>query len=254
MDRFRVVPAIDLMDGRCVRLVQGDYNRSTMYPQEPVELARLFQSVGLDWLHVVDLDGARAGEPTNLATVKALSATGIGIELGGGIRTAEDIEQAIGSGAGHVILGSSLMSNWDDLPDWLARFPGQLVAGVDARDGRVAVHGWRQTTTASALDLIARLEGLGFGRVIYTDIATDGMLAGPNLDQLRAVAESTQMEITASGGIGSAADIRAVAALAELGVTGVIVGKAFYDGRITLEELATCLSGDQTGLSGVQTD
>lgn len=245
MERFRVIPAIDLMAGRCVRLIQGDYDRSTMYPQEPVELARLFKGAGLDWLHVVDLDGARAGEPVNLATVKALAATGIGIELGGGIRTAEHIQQALNSGAAHVILGSSLMSNWDDLPGWLERFPGRLVAGVDARDGRVAVHGWQETTTVPALDLITRLEEIGFERVIYTDIATDGTLAGPNLAQLQAVARSTRMEVTASGGIGSVADIQAVADLAGLGVKGVIVGKAFYDGRISLKELATCLT-DQT--------
>ena len=246
MERFRVIPAIDLMDGRCVRLVQGDYDRSTRYPQEPVELAQLFQSVGLDWLHVVDLDGARAGRLVNLATVKALAATGIGIELGGGIRTAEHIQQTLDSGAAHVILGSSLISNRDDLPRWLDRFPGRLVAGVDARDGRVAVHGWQETTTVPALDLITRLEEIRFRRVIYTDIATDGTLAGPNLAQLRSVARSTRMEVTASGGIGSVADIQAVAALARLGVKGVIVGKAFYDGKITLEELAACLNNDQT--------
>ncbi len=246
MGRFKVIPAIDLMDGRCVRLVQGDYSRSTTYPQEPVELARLLKSVGLDWLHVVDLDGARLGRPVNLDTVKALAATDIGIELGGGIRTAEHIQQALDSGAGHVILGSSLVSNWDDLPRWLDRFPERLVAGVDARNGQVAVHGWQETTALPALELIARLEGLGFGRVICTDIATDGTLAGPNLDQLRDVARSTRMEVTASGGIGSVADIQAVAALAELGVAGVIVGKAFYDGRISLEELAACLPKSQT--------
>lgn len=247
MGRFKVIPAIDLLDGRCVRLVQGDYSRSTTYPQEPVELARLLKSVGLDWLHVADLDGARAGRPVNLATVKAVVNTGIGIELGGGIRTAEHIQQALDSGVRDVILGSSLVSNWDDLPRWLDRFPGRLVAGVDAHNGQVAVHGWQETTTIPALDLIPRLEEIGFKRLICTDIATDGTLAGPNLDQLRAVARSTRMEVTASGGVGSLADIQAVAALAELGVTGVIVGKAFYDGRISLEELATCLTGSQTG-------
>ncbi len=245
MEPFKVIPAIDLMDGRCVRLVQGDYSRSTTYPRDPVELARLFQGLGLDWLHVVDLDGARAGRPENLATVQALAATDIGIELGGGIRTVEHIQQALDSGVRDVILGSSLMSNWDDLPRWLDRFPGRLVAGVDARDGQVAVHGWQETTAVPALELIARLEGLGFVRVICTDIATDGTLAGPNLDQLQDVACSTGMEVTASGGIGSVADIQAVAALAGLGVTGVIVGKAFYDGKISLEELAACLT-DQT--------
>ncbi|UCH63754.1 MAG: 1-(5-phosphoribosyl)-5-[(5-phosphoribosylamino)methylideneamino]imidazole-4-carboxamide isomerase [Fidelibacterota bacterium] len=245
MGNFKAIPAIDLMDGRCVRLVQGDYDRSTKYPQEPVELARLFLDAGLDWLHVVDLDGARTGKPIALATVKALATTGIGIELGGGIRTSDHIQQALNSGATNVILGSSLMSNRDDLPRWLDRFPGQLVAGVDARKDRVAVHGWQETTTVPALDLITRLEDIGFRRVIYTDIATDGTLAGPNLEGLRAVSRSTRMDVTASGGIGSVADIRAVADLAGLGVTGVIVGKAFYDGRISLEELATCLSGGQ---------
>jgi len=234
------------MDGRCVRLVQGDYDRSTWYSRDPVELARLFLSAGLDWLHVVDLDGARAGRPENLATVKALATTGIGIELGGGIRTADHIQMALDNGAAHVILGSSLTGSRDDLVLWLDRFPGRLVAGVDARDGRVAVHGWQETTTITALELIAQLEEVGFGRVIYTDIARDGTLAGPNLKQLQEVARSTRMEVTASGGISSVADIKTVADLAELGVTGVIVGKAFYDGRISLEELAKCLTGDKT--------
>ncbi|MBA7627226.1 1-(5-phosphoribosyl)-5-[(5-phosphoribosylamino)methylideneamino] imidazole-4-carboxamide isomerase [subsurface metagenome] len=145
-----------------------------------------------------------------------------------------------------MILGSSLMSNREDLPRWLDHFPGRLVAGVDARGGKVAVHGWQETTTVPALDLITRLEEIGFRRVIYTDITTDGTLRGANLAQLRAVAESTRMEVTASGGIGSVADIQAVADLAGLGVKGVIVGKAFYDGRISLEELAACLNSDQT--------
>lgn len=237
---FRVIPAIDLMDGQCVRLVQGDYNRSTMYSPDPVELTRMFLGAGLDWLHVVDLDGARAGRPENLATVRALAATGIGIELGGGIRTDNHIREVLDSGVEHVILGSSLMDSRDELSDWLQRFPGRLVAGVDARDGRVAVHGWQETTTIPALELVAQLEELGFGRVIYTDIARDGTMTGPNLDQLREIARSTGMEITASGGVSSADDIRAVAELEKLGVTGVIVGKAFYDGRITLEELAEC--------------
>ena len=240
MGSFRIIPAIDLIDGRCVRLYQGDYQRSTTYPHEPVQLARQFLEVGLDWLHVVDLDGARAGQPVNMATVKAIAGTGIGIELGGGIRTATHIQMARDHGAEHVILGSTLLSNWDDLPEWLEAFPGRLVAGVDARGGQVAVQGWQDTTSLMSLDLIGRLEALGFGRVIYTDIAADGTLNGPNLTQLRTVAQATKMDVTASGGIGSVEDIKAVASLEPLGVTDVIVGRAFYDGRISLKDLARC--------------
>ena len=246
MGNFKVIPAIDLMDSQCVRLVQGDYSRRTIYPQNPVELARLFLGAGLSWLHVVDLDGAKTGQPENLAVVEALATTGIGIELGGGIRTGDDIQAALDHGARQVILGSSLMERQDELSDWLERFPGRLVAGVDACNGLVAVHGWQDTTSIPALELIAQLEEMGFERVIYTDIATDGMLTGPNLVQLEEVACRTRMEVTASGGISSVADIQAVAALAKLGVTGVIVGKAFYDGRITLEELAACQNSQPT--------
>jgi len=237
---FRAIPAIDLIGGRVVRLRQGDYGLKTTYPHDPAELAAAFKAAGIDWLHVVDLDGAKAGRPVNLATVKTIAATGIGVELGGGIRTPEHIELALDNGVKEVILGSSLLENMDSLPGWLERFPGALVAGVDARDGWVAVRGWLETSAVEAVTLVRQLEDLGFGRVIYTDIATDGTLQGPNLPQLRAVAEMTCMEVTASGGVGSAADIERVRELAPLGVTGVIVGKAFYDGRITLEELAAC--------------
>ncbi len=240
MERFRVIPAIDLMDGRCVRLVQGDYQRRTTYTDDPPALADAFLAAGLDWLHVVDLDGARAGYPANLETVALLAATGIGIELGGGIRTVAHIRQALDSGAQQVILGSSLLSQAGRLPHWLSTFPHRLVAGVDARHGRVAVHGWQDTTSTSAKELIACLEEIGIDRLIYTDIRADGTLQGPDIPQLKAVAQATHLAVTASGGISSVEDIRAVKALQSAGVTGVIVGKAFYDGRISLEELAAC--------------
>ncbi len=240
MERFKVIPAIDLMDGRCVRLVQGNYQRRTTYTGDPPALAESFLAAGLDWLHVVDLDGARAGSPANLETVALLAATGIGIELGGGIRTAAHIRQALDSGAQQVILGSSLLSQVERLPQWLSAFPRRLVAGVDARYGRVAVHGWQDTTTTTAKELIARLEKIGFDRLIYTDIGVDGTLRGPDIPQLKAVARATHLAVTAAGGIGSVEDIQAVMALQSAGVTSVIVGKAFYDGRISLEELAAC--------------
>ncbi len=240
MESFKVIPAMDLMDGRCVRLVQGDYQRRTTYTGDPPSLAEAFLAAGLDWLHVVDLDGARAGHPVNLETVALLAATGRGSEMGGGLRTADHSRQGLDRGAQQVLLGYSLLSQAELLPRWLSTFPSRLVAGVDARNGRVAVHGWQDTTTTTAKELVVRLEELGFDRLIYTDIQADGTLQGPDIPQLRAVARATHLAVTASGGIGSVVDIQAVMALQSAGVTGVIVGKAFYEGRISLEELAAC--------------
>ncbi|MCK4577447.1 MAG: 1-(5-phosphoribosyl)-5-[(5-phosphoribosylamino)methylideneamino]imidazole-4-carboxamide isomerase [Candidatus Marinimicrobia bacterium] len=237
MAGFKVIPAIDIMDGRCMRLTRGDYRQSKQYSLSPEEQARRFLAAGLDWLHVVDLDGARAGEPRNLDTVNSIAATGIGVELGGGLRTAEHLQAALDSGAAQVILGTSLLGRAESLDAWMKQFPGRLVAGVDARAGLVAVKGWQETSDVLARDLISELEGYGFSRVIYTDIATDGALRGPNLDQLEDIARNTGMAITASGGISSAADIQAVRALEKYGVSGVIVGKAYYEGRVTLEEM-----------------
>jgi phosphoribosylformimino-5-aminoimidazole carboxamide ribotide isomerase len=240
MGDFKVIPAIDLMDGRCVRLLQGDYQRRFNYPHDPVELAQAFLKAGLSWLHVVDLDGAKGGRPRNLVTVAAIAQTGIQIEMGGGIRTEAHIQQALDAGVREVILGSVLLGQKEQIPGWIAGYRNQLVAGVDARQGLVAIHGWQNTTRKSALALVTWLEEIGFGRLIYTDITSDGTLGGPSLKQLQAVAQSTNLQVTASGGIGSADDIQAVKKLQAYGVTGAIVGKAFYEGRISVEELAAC--------------
>ena len=166
--------------------------------------------------------------------------SGIGIEFGGGVRSPEAIQQALEAGADEIILGSSLMTNENRLADWWECFPDRLVAGVDARAGRVVIRGWQETSRISAVELIRRIEGVGFSRVIYTDVATDGMMAGSNLTQLKMVAENTCMKSTASGGIGRLADIQAVKRLERIGVTGIIVGRAFYEGKLTIEELAVC--------------
>ncbi|UCD38183.1 MAG: 1-(5-phosphoribosyl)-5-[(5-phosphoribosylamino)methylideneamino]imidazole-4-carboxamide isomerase [Fidelibacterota bacterium] len=240
MERFRVIPAMDLLSGRCARLVQGDYGRRTYYTGDPVDLARAFLDAGLNRLHVVDLDGTKAGQPVNLEQVAKVAATGITVELGGGIRTEEHISQALDSGVEEVILGSSLLVQPGLLQEWLARYGSRLVAGVDTRQGKAAIHGWQTTTDVPAQELISQLEKLGFERLIYTNIATDGTLRGPDLEGLRDVARQTCMEVTAAGGIKSVEDIQAVKALQGLGITGIIVGKAYYEGRITLKELAAC--------------
>ncbi|UCH09158.1 MAG: 1-(5-phosphoribosyl)-5-[(5-phosphoribosylamino)methylideneamino]imidazole-4-carboxamide isomerase [Fidelibacterota bacterium] len=240
MGRFSVIPAMDLMDGCCVRLVQGRFQNLTSYAHDPVDLARTFLAAGLKRLHMVDLDGARLGRPMNLNTVAAVAATGITIELGGGMRTEEYIQRALDSGVQDVVLGTHLFEEPERLSDWVARYPGRLIAGVDARDGQVVIRGWQEGTDLAALDLLPELERAGFSRAIYTDVATDGTLQGPNLEQLRKIAESTTMAVTASGGIGCLEDIQAVKALEGKGITGVIVGKAFYEGKVTLEVLAAC--------------
>ncbi|MFC1583846.1 1-(5-phosphoribosyl)-5-[(5-phosphoribosylamino)methylideneamino]imidazole-4-carboxamide isomerase [Candidatus Neomarinimicrobiota bacterium] len=240
MVSFKIIPAIDLMEGQCVRLLQGDYKTRNDYDYDPVDLARIFLNAGLDRLHVVDLDGAKAGRPMNLDTVTAIAETGIQIELGGGIRTEKDIQHALDAGAKEVILGSTLIEQRTQAPRWVTCYSNRLVAGVDVRQGRIATHGWQKTTQQSVSQFVAWLEEIGFRRLIYTDITTDGTLSGPSLKQLETVARSTRIEVTASGGIGSVEDIQAVKKLQPHGITGVIVGKAFYEGKISIKELAAC--------------
>jgi phosphoribosylformimino-5-aminoimidazole carboxamide ribotide isomerase len=231
---------MDLMEGQCVRLLQGDYKARSDYDYDPVDLARIFLNAGLDRLHVVDLDGAKVGYPMNLDTVAALAETGLRIELGGGIRTEEDIQHAIDAGAKEVILGSTLIEQRTQVPRWVTRYSNRLVAGVDVRQGRIATHGWQKTTRQSVSQFLAWLEEIGFRRLIYTDITIDGTLRGPSLRQLETIAMSTELEVTASGGIGSVADIQAVKKLQPHGITGVIIGKAFYEGKISIKDLAAC--------------
>lgn len=232
---------MDLMEGKCVRLVQGDFNAKTEYRVDPVELAKEFMDAGLDLLHVVDLDGARAGKPMNLHTVELVAATDIQIQLGGGLRAADDIRKAVDSGADRIVLGSSLFDSGESLWERLTDLPGIFMAGIDARDGNVAIHGWKSTTTVPDTELVSRVESMGrFQGVIYTDISRDGTLAGPNVDRLTRFAETTTLPVIASGGIGSLEDILAVKKTVNMGVEGAIVGRGFYDGKITLEEMTRC--------------
>ena len=241
MKSFKIIPAIDLMDGQCVRLVQGDFRTQTIYPNNPVDVVKKFLDVGLNLIHVIDLDGAYKGKPINLATIESMAATGAEIELGGGLRTTRHIRQALESGVKEVILGSTLLSTEKRLHEWSELFPGVFIAAIDVRDGKVAVDGWRSDTTLSSPSLVLKIENLKmFNRIIYTDISRDGTLQGPNLEQVVEITQITTLPVIVSGGIRSKEDIEAIKNLKNIRIKGIIIGKAFYDNRITLKEMAQC--------------
>jgi len=230
---MEIIPAIDLRGGRCVRLVQGDYARETVFADDPVAMARRWEQQGATRLHVVDLDGAREGEPRHLDVASAIArAVAIPIQLGGGIRSPDAAQRALDSGVDRVIVGTAALD--PDMAGNIIDAVGEsAVAGIDARDGRVAVRGWLDTTDIAALDLARRLTAIGMRWIVFTDIASDGMLEGPNLSALRDIVEGVDASVIASGGITTVDDIRAVK---ETGAAGAIIGSALYTGRITLAQ------------------
>ncbi|MBQ7402108.1 MAG: 1-(5-phosphoribosyl)-5-[Lentisphaeria bacterium] len=235
-----IVPAIDIRGGKCVRLFQGDYNQETVYNDFPAEQAKKFQDDGAVLIHLVDLDGAKAGKPVNLDVVRSIcSAVTIPCELGGGIRTIEDAKAAFEAGVYRVILGTTACENPHLVKDFISAFGAdRVVMGIDAKSGRVAVKGWLETSSIDVFDLIAKLEELGVTRFIYTDISTDGALSGPNLDSVAAVCSRIpRCGVIASGGISGVADIRNLKELGKANLEGVIVGKALYAGKTTFREL-----------------
>lgn len=232
-----VIPAIDLRGGRTVRLVEGAADRETSYDLDPVEVARGFERDGAGMLHLVDLDGAfdGTGGSANAEVVLAiLESVGIPVELGGGLRSEASVEVALGSGARWAILGTAAIEDFSLVRSLSARFPGRIVVGIDARDGRVATRGWTDVTGVDAIELGRRVRDAGIERVIYTDIARDGKLQGPNLEATLRFAEATELEVTVSGGVSSVADVRAIAATGA--IHSCIIGKAIYEGRLTLSE------------------
>lgn len=232
-----VIPAIDLAAGKCVRLRQGDMNQQTVYSDTPADMARHWESQGAEILHLVDLDGAMGGQSMNLAAIEAIAgAISIPIELGGGLRTVEDVQRVMDLGITWAIMGTSALRNRAAVEAAVARFGERIIVGIDARDGQVAVAGWQETSEVAAVDLGRQMQALGVGKLICTDIATDGMLVGPNLESLRTMAEAVDIEVIASGGVSKLADIVALKALEPLGVTGVITGKALYEGTLDLAE------------------
>ena len=229
-----VFPAIDIRGGRCVRLVEGDIARETVFDADPVAAARRWVDAGAEWLHVVDLDGAVVGEPVNVpALVRIRQAVDVPIQLGGGLRLEEHIAAAFDHGVDRVVLGTSAVRTPELVECAVARWGDRVAVALDTRDGRLAADGWLDQTAVEALDLAADLEAIGVRRFIYTDIRRDGTLAGPNLASLRGIVGALDAGVIASGGIGHVADVTAVA---EIGAEGVIIGRALYDGRVALPE------------------
>ncbi|MGC1480043.1 MAG: 1-(5-phosphoribosyl)-5-[(5-phosphoribosylamino)methylideneamino]imidazole-4-carboxamide isomerase [Chthoniobacterales bacterium] len=228
-----LLPAIDLMSGEVVRLKRGEKTEKTVYSSDPAAFARKWEESGGDWIHVVDLDAAFSGESSNLESVRNIcSAVSIPCELGGGIRSHEAIEAAFDAGVSRVILGTRASQSIDFVRAACDRFGGDRIAvGIDARDGLVAVKGWTETTTQPAIELAQAAEATGVSTIIYTDIATDGMLAGPNYQELANLQAKVRCQVIASGGVSSMADLQRLAALP--GLYGAIIGKALYDGQIT---------------------
>jgi phosphoribosylformimino-5-aminoimidazole carboxamide ribotide isomerase len=235
-------PAIDLRGGKCVRLLQGDYERETVFGEDPVAMVREFVAAGARRLHVVDLDGAKAGLPVQADLVRRMVAAAVvPCQLGGGVRTRDTAAAYLAAGVDRVVLGSAAVERPELLESLAGEFPGRIVLGLDARDGRVAVRGWLETSGLTAVDIARRHAALPLAGIVYTDIAKDGMLAGPNLEALAEMIAAVPLPVVASGGIANAADIRRVAAA---GAAGCIVGKALYAGAVTLAQ-ALDAAGDR---------
>jgi phosphoribosylformimino-5-aminoimidazole carboxamide ribotide isomerase len=232
-----VIPAIDLKEGKCVRLEQGLMERDTVFSDDPGAQARAWQDQGAELLHIVDLDGAFAGEPKNRGAVEAIvRAVTIPTQLGGGIRDIPTIEAYLDMGIDRVIIGTAAQRNPELVKDACAKFPGRIVVGIDAKNGLVAVQGWAEVTGVTAVELAKQFEGYGVAAIVYTDISRDGMLQGPNIEATKALAEAMSIPVIASGGVSSLQDIINLMAVQSSGVTGVITGKAIYTGALDLAE------------------
>lgn len=227
-----VIPAIDLKDGRCVRLRQGDLAAETVYSDDVPSVARRWQQQGASVIHVVDLNGAVEGEPRNLREIQSVIHTvSVKVQVGGGIRTIDTVRRYLAAGVSRVVLGTAALTDRSLLKQACTEFPRRILLGLDARDGKVAVKGWTAVSDTKAIDLLKELAGYDLGAVIYTDIARDGMLEGPNITALREVVERSSFPVIASGGITRVEDLRAIRSLGP-GIEGAIVGKALYDGKL----------------------
>jgi phosphoribosylformimino-5-aminoimidazole carboxamide ribotide isomerase len=240
-----VFPAIDILGGRAVRLAQGDYQRVTVYNEDPVAQAREFAEAGAEWVHVVDLDGARDGKPGNISVIERIvSEVGVPVQTGGGIRTLETMERLAQAGVSRMVLGTKLATDPAFVREAVARFGGAVVAGIDALDGMVAVEGWRQGTATPADELVSELRDLGIRHLVYTDISRDGMQTGVNVDAYEQIAETAGFPVIASGGISTLDDFAALAALGPDTVEGAITGRALYEGSFKLKHAIRAARGE----------
>jgi phosphoribosylformimino-5-aminoimidazole carboxamide ribotide isomerase len=240
---MRIVPAVDIRGGRCVNLVQGDYDRETVFSEDPVAQARQWFEAVHGLIHVVDLDGAREGRLCALGALRSLRKAGIPYEIGGGIRAMADVEAAVEAGAARVILGTAAYRERTFLQQAIARYPGKIVVGLDARDGRVSLSAWHDTTDSGAVEFAREMEEAGVSRIIYTDINSDGMMKGPNVVATQAVARAVRLPVTASGGVSSIEDVRRLKELEPDGVDEIIIGRALYLGAIDLVEAIAVAEG-----------
>ncbi len=241
-----IVPAIDLKGGRCVRLLRGDLSAETVYGDDPVAIGQRWVDEGGRYLHVVDLDGAVAGEPVNATAIAALCRSlPVPIEVGGGVRTVARAAALLELGADRIIFGTAALTHPEVVEEACRRFPGRIAVGIDARDGHVAVQGWTETSRTDAADLAREVQRLGACRVIYTDINRDGTQQGVNVAATRAVAAALDIPVTASGGVGSLDDIAALVAAEEAGIDAVIVGRALYTGAVRLPEALAAARGER---------
>jgi phosphoribosylformimino-5-aminoimidazole carboxamide ribotide isomerase len=238
-----IIPAIDLKDGRCVRLFQGEMDKETVYFENPLDAARHWSEAGADFIHVVDLNGAVEGRPIHLHAIRAIcEKTSLKVELGGGLRSLEAVEQAFGLGVNRVVIGTAAYDNDALLRTLCERFPEKIVVGIDARGGKVAVKGWQETTSLDAIALAQRCAANGASRIIYTDISRDGTREGVNIDETLKLARSVKIPVIASGGVATLNDIRLLLPLEAEGVEGVIVGRALYSGAFTFSD-AVAIAG-----------
>ncbi|MFD1032108.1 1-(5-phosphoribosyl)-5-[(5-phosphoribosylamino)methylideneamino]imidazole-4-carboxamide isomerase [Metaplanococcus flavidus] len=242
MSKFQLYPAIDLRDGKCVRLFQGDYNQETIYGDSPVEMAKKFADAGAEWLHMVDLDGAKDGHRVNEGVVIDAARLGLKVQVGGGIRTRGDIAHYLDNGVSRVIIGSLAIREPEIVVGFIEEFGAErIVIGIDAKDGMAATEGWTETSVQPATEVAKYFVSKGARHFIYTDIATDGTLAGPNIKANQQLVKEGTAEVIVSGGIGSLEDVKNVkAAAGSSAIAGVIIGKALYEERFTLEEALSC--------------
>ena len=242
-----IYPAIDLKDGQCVRLVQGKAENKTVYSSDPGSMAYSFQSQGAEWLHVVDLDGAFEGQPRNTQAIKQIAdRIDIPFQVGGGLRRKQDVETVLEMGASRVIIGTRAVTSPAFVEELLKAFgPDRIVLGLDARDGMVAIEGWVEKSSLRAVEFGQSMYELGVKTAIYTDVARDGLLQGPNLDAIRQMVQQTGLQVIASGGVSTVDNIKQLRDMGSQGVSGAIIGKALYDGKINLVDALQAAKGGQ---------
>jgi phosphoribosylformimino-5-aminoimidazole carboxamide ribotide isomerase len=229
-----IIPAIDLRDGKCVRLIQGQYDRQISYRDNPTEQAREFSAAGAQWLHIVDLDGAKLGKPVNTETISAIVKLGLlNIEVGGGLRDEASIKQLLDLGVERVIIGTKAVEDFEWFSEMATKFSGKIVLGLDARGSKVATHGWLEDSSLQLLDFATEAAKLPLAAIIYTDIAKDGMMSGPNFERTKALVEAVDVPVVASGGVNTIEDIKKLAAF---NPEAAIIGRSLYEGTLNLAD------------------